>query len=146
MPDLPPLIVFDSDDLAVIAASLQDALIRVGDMAYCRARSSSRWSRRGFDWVGAAHETDRLFLLRALPDGLAFRACSQVSCLGFHHKDQSLILNLLDIGFKETEPPGAMWSSFSPLAARCGYMSNARGRDPRSRNSLDGQVGAQSSD
>ena len=106
MPDLPPLIAFDADDLAVIAANLQDALIRVGDMAYLPRSKQFAMVAARFDWVGAATKQIGSSCCERCRTGLHFERVLKVSCLGFHHQDQALILNLLDIGFKETEPPG----------------------------------------
>lgn len=105
MPDLPRLIAFDADDLAVIAANLQDALIRVGDMAYLPRSKQFAMVAARFDWVGAAAKEPGTSCCERCRTGLHFGRVLKVSCLGFHHQDQALILNLLDIDFKETEPP-----------------------------------------
>ncbi|MDQ6702085.1 MAG: DUF2948 family protein, partial [Pseudomonadota bacterium] len=51
MPDLPRLIAFDADDLAVIAANLQDALVRVGEMAFLPQSKQFAMVAARFDWV-----------------------------------------------------------------------------------------------
>ncbi len=103
MPDLPRLIAFDADDLAVIAANLQDALVRVGDMAYLPHSKQFAMITSRFDWIDAAKSPacggERC------RTGLHFGRVLKVSCLGFHCRDEALVLNLLDIGFKETAPP-----------------------------------------
>lgn len=105
MPDLPRLIAFDSDDLAVIAANLQDALIRVEDMNYLPRSHQFALVAARFDWVAAALRTAGQASCERCQTGLHFGRVLKVSCLGFRPKNQGLILNLLDIGFKETEPP-----------------------------------------
>ena len=105
MPDLPPLIAFDADDLAVIAANLQDALVRVGDMAYLPRTKQFAMLASRFDWVGAAAEKTGRPCRERARTGLHFGRVLKVSCRGFHCRDEALVLNLLDIGFKETEPP-----------------------------------------
>ena len=105
MPDLPRLIAFDADDLAVIAANLQDALIRVGDMAYLPRSKQFALVAARFDWVGAATKKMGSTCCERCRTGLHFERVLKVSCLGFRQQDQGLVLNLLDIGFKETEPP-----------------------------------------
>ena len=100
MPSLPRLIAFDADDLSVIAANLQDALVRVGDMAYIRfAMVTSR-----FEWIDAAKTRDSCGCERC-QTGIHFGRVLRVSCRGFCHRDEALILNLLDIAFEETTPP-----------------------------------------
>jgi Protein of unknown function (DUF2948) len=105
MPDLPRLIAFDADDLAVIATNLQDALIRVGDMTYLPRTNQFAMVAARFDWVGAATKMAGLAHCERCQTGLHFGRVLKVSCRGFRQQDQALILNLLDIGFKETEPP-----------------------------------------
>lgn len=105
MPELPRLIAFDADDLAVIAANLQDAVIRVGDMAYLPRSKQFALVAARFDWVGAAATKMGLSGGERCRTGLHFGRVLKVSCLGFQRHDESLILNLLDIDFKETEPP-----------------------------------------
>jgi hypothetical protein len=108
VPDLPRLIAFDADDLAVIAANLQDALIRVGDMAYIPRSKQFAMVAARFDWVGAAARKTGSSCCERCRTGLHFGRVLKVSCLGFHHQDEALILNLLDIGFKETAPPAGI--------------------------------------
>ena len=105
MPDLPRLIAFDADDLAVIAANLQDALIRVRDMAYLPRSKQFAMVAARFDWVGAAANKPGASCCERCRTGLHFGRVLKVSCLGFDHQDETLILNLLDIRFMETEPP-----------------------------------------
>jgi hypothetical protein len=105
MPDLPRLIAFDPDDLAVISANLQDALIRVGDMAFLPRSKQFAMVAARFDWIGAAAKKAGYSCCERCQTGLHFGRVLKVSCFGFHHQDRALILNLLDIGFKETEPP-----------------------------------------
>ena len=105
MPDLPRLIAFDADDLAVIAANLQDALVRVGEMAFLPESKQFAMVAARFDWVRAAAKKRGRPYCERCRTGLHFGRVLKVSCLGFHCRDEALVLNLLDIGFKETEPP-----------------------------------------
>ena len=105
MPELPRLIAFDADDLAVIAANLQDALIRVGDMAYLPRSKQFAMLAARFDWVEAAAKKMGSPCGERCRTGLHFGRVLKVSCLRFQRHDEALILNLLDINFKETEPP-----------------------------------------
>jgi Protein of unknown function (DUF2948) len=105
MPDLPRLIAFDADDLAVISANLQDALIRVSDMAYLPASKQFAMIASRFDWIGAASKKAGSPCCERVRTGLHFGRVLKVSCLGFQQKDRALIVNLLDIGFKQTEAP-----------------------------------------
>jgi hypothetical protein len=108
MPDLPRLIAFDTDDLAVIAANLQDALVRVGDMAYVPRTKQFAMIAARFDWIKAATERMGGPCCERCRTGLHFERVLKVSCRGFCHRDEALVLNLLDIEFKETEPPAGL--------------------------------------
>ena len=55
MPEL-KLLAFDADDLAVISANLQDALLRVGDLAWLPAEQRFVAVSNRFDWVEALKE------------------------------------------------------------------------------------------
>jgi hypothetical protein len=105
MPDLPPLIAFDADDLAVIAANLQDALVRVGDMAYLPRSKRFAMVASRFDWLKAVADKSGRPCCERCHTVLQFGRVLKVSCLGFCHHDRGLVLNLLDIGFRHTEPP-----------------------------------------
>jgi hypothetical protein len=104
MPSLPRLIAFDADDLSVVAANLQDALVRVSDMAYLPQSKQFAMITSRFDWIDAA-KSDGACGCERCRTGLHFGRVLKVSCLGFHCRDEALVLNLLDIGFKETAPP-----------------------------------------
>ncbi|MCI0465900.1 MAG: DUF2948 family protein [Beijerinckiaceae bacterium] len=105
MPNLPRLIAFDADDLAVIAANLQDALVRVGDMAYLPRSKKFAMVTSRFDWIEAVTRTNGPYSCERCQTGLNFGRVLKVSCLGFCHRDKPLILNLLDIAFRDTDPP-----------------------------------------
>lgn len=47
------LIAFDAEDLAVVSAHLQDAVIKVGDMAYLPAEKRFAALLNRFDWTAA---------------------------------------------------------------------------------------------
>jgi len=104
MPSLPRLIAFDADDLSVIAANLQDALVRVGDMAYIPRSKQFAMMTSRFDWIDATRNGDSCGCERCRT-GIHFGRVLRVSCRGFCHRDEALILNLLDIAFEETAPP-----------------------------------------
>ena len=94
------LVAFDSDDLDVISANLQDSLVKVGEMAFLPHSRQFAFLAARFDWVGAA--SGRLERCRT---GLHFDRVLKVSCSGFSPRDHTTILNLLRIGFRETTAP-----------------------------------------
>jgi Protein of unknown function (DUF2948) len=103
------LIAFDREDLEVISANLQDAVVQVGEMAFLPDSHQFAFLAARFDWVKA--ETGCLERCRA---GVHFERVLRVSYSGFAQRDKTRILNLLSIGFKElSAPAGAVELIFS---------------------------------
>jgi hypothetical protein len=94
------LVAFDCEDLEVLSANLQDALIRVDDMAFLPGPKRFALLGTRFDWAKA--ETGSWERCRT---GLHFERVLKVSCSGFAQRDKALILNLLSICFRETRAP-----------------------------------------
>ena len=103
----------DADDLAVISACLQDALVAVRDLAYDRAARTFmlvanrfRWESRKADLPsGAPHE-------RVLC-GVAFADVDRVSYRGFRRNDEDRILLLLAIRTGEARGAGTIDLDFA---------------------------------
>jgi len=53
------LVALDADDLSVISAHLQDAVLKRGDIAYLPAEKRFALALRRFDWEGAAQGQKR---------------------------------------------------------------------------------------
>jgi len=96
------LIAMDAEDLAVISANLQDAVVRVGDIAFLP------WSRRfaflacRFDWVAADEGR-----MERCQTGLHFDHVDNVALTGFSQADSHIMLNLLSILFERRNRPVA---------------------------------------
>ncbi len=103
MSDLLRLIAFDDEDLKVISANLQDALVRVGDMAYLPGSKQFAIVASRFDWVKAMDGGSER--CRA---GLHFERVLRARCMGFAQKDHAVLLNLLSIEFEETAAPAGV--------------------------------------
>jgi len=106
MPDLLHLIAFDSEDLEVISANLQDALVRVADMAYLPRSKQFAAIVSRFDWLAATDRGNACKAWERCRTGLHFEQVVKVSSCGFTSRDTSSVLNLLSMSFKETRPPG----------------------------------------
>ncbi len=99
-PEMLRLIALDDDDLAVISANLQDAVVRVPDLAYLpKARRFALLASR-FDWAASETQMERC---RA---GLHFDAVTHAAFTGFNPADAATVLNLLSVGFDPGEAPG----------------------------------------
>lgn len=112
-PALMRLAAFDAEDLAVISAHVQDAVVRGGEMAWLpRARRFALVLRR-FDWPGAAGGR-----CERLQSGLHIDHVRAVASTGYDPKNTGTVLNLLAVAFAPGEAPaGAVTLTFSGGAA-----------------------------
>lgn len=112
--ETPPLrlAALDAEDLGVISAHLQDASVRVGDMAYLPKSLRFALVASRFDWPLALRGTRE-----RCRTGLHFERVSRVARSGFD-QDADRVLNLLAIMFTEGEAPsGTITLTFSGGAA-----------------------------
>ena len=88
----------DADDLAVISACLQDAIVSVRDLAYDRKARSFMLVTNRFRWESGAEPAgaDQPPFERTLC-GLAFDNVEAVAYRGFHRNEENRILCLLAI-------------------------------------------------
>ena len=142
------LIAFDAEDLGVISAHLQDALVRFGDMIYLPQAKRFALVANRFDWCVAA--SGRMERCRT---GLHFDRVERASISRIPNRSSAAILNLLSIGFDEADPPGGfVLLNFSGggslrLTVECleAQMSDLGPRWPTRRkpgHSLDGPMEA----
>ena len=112
-PDPLRLVALDDEDLAVLSANLQDALIPIGDIAYLPDEKRFALAGKRFDWVKAvAGGCERCAV------GLHFERVLGVARSGFDQADPTQVLNLLAINFEPTEAPaGHILLTFSGDAA-----------------------------
>ncbi len=107
------LLAQDTEDLAVLSAHMQDAVIRVGDMAWLP--KSRRFALAGsrFDWLAA--EAGRMERCHV---GLHFDGVLGAASMGFDPAGHDLALNLLSIEFTPGDAPaGEIVLTFSGGAA-----------------------------
>ena len=111
----PPLrlVARDEEDLAVLSAHMQDAVVRVVDMAYQpKARRFALVGSR-FDWLAA--EAGRM---ERCQTGLHFDGVLRASTTGFDPASRDMALNLLSIEFVAGDAPaGEVLVTFSGGAA-----------------------------
>ena len=105
------LIALDAEDLQVVSANLQDAVVKVADMAYLpRERRFAALLNR-FDWVSAAgHPKGRKLLKRTRlmrrRSALRFERVLGARLLNIDLKARSRVLSLLAIQFELKAAPG----------------------------------------
>lgn len=101
MPDL-KLIALDAEDLGVISAHLQDAVVRVGDMAFLPGAKRFAAIANRFDWAKAlagGTVTPAPGDLERRRTGLRFERVLAAKVNGFNLKDKSAALALLAVTF-----------------------------------------------
>jgi hypothetical protein len=108
------LLALDSEDLAVLSAHMQDAVIRVGDMAYLPSARRFALVAARFDWCASA-SAGRVERART---GLHFDCVTHAAHTGFDCKQPDMVLNVLNIAFEPTDAPaGRIVITFSGGAA-----------------------------
>ena len=107
------LVALDDEDLAVISTHLQDAVVKVGDLAFVPKERRFALCARRFDWECDPGEKPRRRLT-----GLHFERVTGVRCRGIDRGKPDAVLNLLGIAFEEKDPPsGTATLLFSDGAA-----------------------------
>jgi hypothetical protein len=104
--DVLKLIAFDAEDLAVVSAHLQDAVVKVGDMAYLpRAKRFALIASR-FDWAGAQTASGPAHTHHRCRTALRFERVLGARLQGIDLDNASQVLCLLAIQFEPAEAPG----------------------------------------
>lgn len=102
------LIAFDADDLAILSAHLQDAVLKPADIAWLPSEKRFALAARRFDWEGAQSKLRRRRLA-----ALHFERVTAAKSAGID-KAADTVLNLLAITFEAgDEPAGAITLHFS---------------------------------
>jgi hypothetical protein len=101
----------DADDLAVISACVQDALISVRDLTYERAEHRFTLVVNRFRWEGKANGTDGDAVFKRTHAAIVFSGVDGVSYRGFRRSEEDRILSLLAI--RPGDEPGTMELDFS---------------------------------
>jgi hypothetical protein len=96
--DLLKLVALDAEDLAVVSAHLQDALLRVGDILYLPSERRFVIQTRRFDWEKPDTPQRRLTCLH-------FEHVTGVRVRGIEQGNKDAVLNLLAISFVERDAP-----------------------------------------
>ncbi len=106
------LIALDAEDLRILSCHLQDAVIRVGDMAYLKEGMRFAAIANRFDWEGAVKSKDDEFQRRRT--GLRFERVKSAQVQGIDLKKKDLVLVLLAVAFEPgDEPEGTLILHFA---------------------------------
>ena len=102
---MPPLklIALDQEDLDIVAAHLQDAIINVADILWRPAERRLVLLFNRFDWAQAHSDRAEFQRRRA---ALRFERVASFQALKIAPANKEAVLNLLNIGFAGENPPG----------------------------------------
>lgn len=109
--DLLKLIALDKDDLAIVSAHLQDAVVKVEEIIWQPERNRLVVGLNRFDWEAASAETPAWQRRRS---ALRFDRVLSFKSRNISPGDKDKVLNLLALDFAETDAPaGIVTMSFS---------------------------------
>lgn len=97
------LIALDTDDIAVVSAHLQDAVVKVADIVWLPAEKRLVLGLNRFDWEACDCE-DPCYKRRRT--ALRFERVNAFRCRNVSPKAKDEVLNLLAVEFSETDAPG----------------------------------------
>ncbi|MDB5474287.1 MAG: hypothetical protein JWP99_1590 [Devosia sp.] len=99
------LLALDSEDLEVISAHVQDAVVRVSDMGYARGDRRFALLMNRFDWIAESGRRDKGVRKRS---ALHFDAVQSVVTNGFDPASAEGVLELLAITFTPIDGPAGL--------------------------------------
>jgi hypothetical protein len=97
------LIALDPEDLRVLSCHLQDAVIRVGDMAYLKDEMRFAAIVNRFDWERAGQMREGAYQRRR--SGVRFERVKAAQVQGLDLKQKDAVLSLLAVTFEPGEEP-----------------------------------------
>ncbi len=108
------LAALDADDLAVISAHMQDAVLLVGDMKFLPGRKQFAVVANRFDWEHAENGRADEDAFQRQRSGLHFNRVVSAKAIGINQKRDDGVLELLSITFEPgDEPSGQIVLAFA---------------------------------
>ena len=118
------LVALDKDDIEIVSAHVQDALVKVADILWQPREHRFVVALNRFDWLNAADARGAKNPDDAVPDyrrcrtALRFERVNACKCRDLDPLDRNAVLNLLAVEFAERDPPaGTVTLTFSGGAA-----------------------------
>ena len=109
--DMLKLIALDREDLEIVSAHLQDAVVKVGEVMWRPNENRVVIALNRFDWEAAVGEPPAWRRRRA---ALRFDRVSSCKCKSLDCSAKEQVLNLLAVEFSESDSPsGVVTLSFS---------------------------------
>jgi hypothetical protein len=109
------LVALDRDDIEVVSAHVQDALVRVAEIFWQPREHRFVMALNRFDWVTAAPATaDHKPEYRRCRTALRFERVTSCKCRNLDQSNKEARLNLLAVEFAERDAPaGVVTMTFS---------------------------------
>ena len=109
------LVALDKDDIAVVSAHLQDAVVRVGDIFWQPREHRFVMALNRFDWMSATDikaeaRSEARPNYRRCRTALRFERVNACKCRNLNQTDKNARLNLLAVEFAETDAPAGIVS------------------------------------
>jgi hypothetical protein len=106
-PDELKLVALDHDDIEVVSAHVQDALVRVGDMLWQPRDHRFVMALNRFDWMTVV-EPKHAAEYRRCRTALRFERVLACKCRGIDPGNKEARLNLLAVEFAERDAPAGV--------------------------------------
>ncbi len=100
------LIALDQDDLKILSAHLQDAVLRMADMAYVPSEHRFAAILNRFDWLAVADGDVAPANLRRCRCALRFDRVKRAQVQNIRPGEPLAFAELLAVTYEEVEPPG----------------------------------------
>ncbi len=104
--ELLKLAAFDAEDLQVLSAHMQDAVIRVGDICYLPRERRFAFLANRFDWLSAGDGSGGAGEFQRRRTVIHFERVLRAQSSRIRQDRKDAVLELLAVHFDETEPPG----------------------------------------
>jgi hypothetical protein len=103
--DLLKFVVLDEEDLEVVSAHLQDAVVKAADVHWRPAEKRLVVGLNRFDWEGAQSEMPEY---RRRRSALRFERVLSCKCRSLDPAGKGAVLNLLAVEYSETQAPSGV--------------------------------------
>ena len=104
------LVALDKDDIEVVSAHLQDALVQVADIFWQAREHRFMMALNRFDWMSAVEARSDKPDYRRCRTMLRFERVNACKCRHLDQKNKNAKLNLLAVEFSETDAPAGIIS------------------------------------
>lgn len=105
------LVALDKDDIEVVSAHVQDALVKVGDIFWQPREHRFMMAINRFDWMSAVEARPDADYRRCRT-ALRFERVSACKCRNLDQTDKDARLNLLAVEFAESDAPAGVVTLF----------------------------------